>query len=273
MTEGNTPYRPIGVFDSGVGGLTVCRKIAATLPAESIVYLGDTARVPYGSKSAATVIRYAQACADLLVTHNIKLLVVACNTATAFALETLRQNLSIPVLGVIDPGARAACSVTTSGRIGVIGTRGVINSNIYTKTIQKIRPDTCVHSVACPLFVPFAEEGWTEGSIIHQVAQTYLTKLIKKDIDTLVLGCTHYPLLRNPIAAVAGNSVRLVDSAEETARAVVRTMEKENLLIRDNVQGTHRFLVSDGPEGFSQTGIQFFGQALSAVEWVDVCPK
>lgn len=271
MTGDRGPYRPIGVFDSGVGGLTVCRKIAETLPAESIVYLGDTARVPYGSKSAATVIRYAQACAKLLVKHDIKLLVIACNTATAFALETLRQNLPIPVLGVITPGARAACSNSRSGSIGVIGTRGVINSHVYVRTIQEIRPDVRVYGKACPLFVPFAEEGWTEGDVIRSVAQTYLTDLLEKDIDTLVLGCTHYPLLRNTIAEVAGDRVRLVDSAEETALSVARTMKEGNLIAPNNTQGEHRFLVSDSPEGFSQIGARFFGQALRTVEWVDVC--
>ena len=271
MTGSSSPYRPIGVFDSGVGGLTVCRKIAETLPSESIIYLGDTARVPYGSKSASTVIRYAEACAKLLVSHDIKLLVIACNTATAFALEALRQSLPIPTLGVIGPGARAACNSSVSGCIGVIGTRGVIGSGVYVKTIQEMRPEARVYGAACPLFVPFAEEGWTEGEVIRSVAQTYLKELLEKDIDTLVLGCTHYPLLRNIIAEVAGNRVHLVDSAEETALSVAQTMEQENLLVRDNAHGVHRFLVSDGPEGFSRIGTNFFGHDLDSVEWVDVC--
>jgi len=266
------PYRPIGVFDSGVGGLTVCRKIAETLPAESIVYLGDTARVPYGSKSSATVIRYAQACANLLVQHNIKLLVIACNTASAFALETLQSTLPIPTLGVVEPGARAACSGSKTGRIGVIGTRGVIASGVYVKTIQRLRPETQVYGVPCPLFVPFAEEGWTEGNIIRDVAQTYLSGLIEQEIDTLVLGCTHYPLLRNTISEVMGESTRLVDSAEETALAVAQIMNQHCLAISDlNHRGTHRFLVSDGPETFSNVGTRFFGCPLNSVEWVDVC--
>ncbi len=264
-------YRPIGVFDSGVGGLTVCRKIAETLPAESIVYLGDTARVPYGSKSAATVIRYAGACAELLSARNIKLLVVACNTASAFALDTLRAQLSIPVVGVVMPGARAACKRSVSGRIGVIGTRGVISSGVYDATIRQIRPEARVVSAACPLFVPFAEEGWTEGDVITSVARTYLSGLLEKDIDTLVLGCTHYPMLRNVIAGVAGAAVHLVDSAEETACAVVNILEERGLLLTDAVRGTHTFLVSDSPDSFSATGAQFFGHALNQVEWLDVC--
>ncbi len=271
MTQNKDPYRPIGVFDSGVGGLTVCRKIMETLSAESIVYLGDTARVPYGSKSPKTVIRYAQACANLLIRQNIKLLVIACNTASAFALNTLRSQLPIPVLGVIEPGARAACNCSESGRIGVIGTRGVVGSKIYTRTIQNIRPDTHVYGVACPLFVPFAEEGWVEGAVFKQVAKTYLEELIQKDIDTLVLGCTHYPLLRNTIADVMGPEIRLVDSAEETARAVMLTMKHERLLVQDDKPGSHRFLVSDDPEGFSRVGARFFGHELDEITWVDVC--
>ncbi|HDP34719.1 MAG TPA: glutamate racemase [Candidatus Hydrogenedentes bacterium] len=270
MKTGN-PYRPIGVFDSGVGGLTVCRKIWETLPSESIVYLGDTARVPYGSKSASTVIRYALTCANLLVNRNIKLLVVACNTATAFALETLQEQLQVPVVGVIVPGARAACKHSKSGRIGVIGTRGVINSGVYVKTIQEIRPDAKVYSAACPLFVPFAEEGWTEGDVIETVARTYLSDLLGKGIDTLVLGCTHYPLLREVIAETAGESVRLVDSAEETAFAVTQKIEQENLRVPDHTRGNHIFLVSDDPKNFAQTGARFLGYSLEQVEWVDVC--
>lgn len=271
MKENKDPYRPIGVFDSGVGGLTVCRKIAETLPAESILYLGDTARVPYGSKSAATVIRYAQGCADLLVRQNIKLLVIACNTASAFALDTLQERLPIPTLGVIIPGARAACHCTKTGRIGVIGTRGVIESNVYAATIQGMRPGTHVYGTACPLFVPFAEEGWTEGDVIRQVTYTYLAELLEKEIDTLVLGCTHYPVLRGTIADVVGSKIRLVDSAEETALAVAKTMKEANLLVPDTQKGVHRFLVSDGPEGFRRVGTRFFGHDLEEVTWVDVC--
>ena len=271
MTGGKHPYRPIGVFDSGVGGLTVCRKIMETLPAESIVYLGDTARVPYGSKSPETVIRYAQSCTELLIRHNIKILVIACNTASAFALEALRQRLPIPVVGVIEPGARAACNCTTNGHVGVIGTRGVIGSNIYTKTIQHLRPESRVYGVACPLFVPFAEEGWVEGPIIKEVAAAYLTELIEEKIDTLVLGCTHYPLLRTIIAEIMRPDIRLVGSAGETAKAVARIMQGAGLNHKSGEQGMHRFLVSDGPEGFFRIAARFFGQPLNEVEWVDIC--
>ncbi len=266
-------YRPIGVFDSGVGGLTVCRKIIETLPAESLLYLGDTARVPYGSKSAATVVRYARACARLLVDGGVKLLVVACNTASAFALDILAEELEIPVLGVVEPGARAACNSSGSGRIGVIGTRGVIASNAYVDTIRRLRPAAQVFGAACPLFVPFAEEGWTEGEAIMSVARSYLAGLLHHDIDTLVLGCTHYPLLRDVIGEVMGPTIRLVDSAEETAKAVADTLGSRELLVPENALARHAFWVSDAPESFLKTGERFLGRALERVEWVDVCDK
>lgn len=264
-------HQPIGVFDSGVGGLTVCREIVKALPAESLLYLGDTARVPYGSKSAAIVARYARACAQLLVERNVKLLVVACNTASAVALDMLRDTLDIPVLGVVEPGARAACRCSATGRIGVIGTRGVIASDIYTKLIRGMRPEAQVHGAACPLFVPFAEEGYTAGDALMSVTHGYLDSLLLHDIDTLVLGCTHYPLLREAIANVAGPGVALVDSAEETARTVAETLSAHGLLNQHDTPGVHTFLVSDAPEGFARTGSRFFGYPLERVEWVDVC--
>ncbi len=271
MKKQDGPYRPIGVFDSGVGGLTVCRKLIETLPSESLLYLGDTARVPYGSKSAATVVRYARACARLLVDGGVKLLVVACNTASAFALDILAEELEIPVLGVVEPGARAACLSSSRGRIGVIGTRGVIASNAYVDTIRRLRPEAHVFGAACPLFVPFAEEGWTEGEAIMSVAKVYLTELLHHDIDTLVLGCTHYPLLRDVIGAVMGPEIRLVDSAEETAKAVAHILCSRELLVSESVSAKHVFWVSDAPESFLKTGERFLGRALEQVEWVDVC--
>jgi len=273
MKKQDGPYRPIGVFDSGVGGLTVCRKLIETLPSESLLYLGDTARVPYGSKSAATVVRYARACARLLVDGGVKLLVVACNTASAFALDILAEELEIPVLGVVEPGARAACLSSSRGRIGVIGTRGVIASNAYVDTIRRLRPEAHVFGAACPLFVPFAEEGWTEGEAIMSVARVYLTELLHHDIDTLVLGCTHYPLLRDVIGAVMGPGIRLVDSAEETAKAVAHILCSRELLVSGSVSAKHVFWVSDAPESFLKTGERFLGRALEQVEWVDVCDQ
>lgn len=259
----------IGVFDSGVGGLTVARRITERLPRESIIYLGDTARVPYGTKSASTVIRYARGCAKLLMDRHIKLLVVACNTASACAIEVLREELDIPVLGVIGPGAQAAVTKSKQGIIGVIGTAGTIASQAYPHMIQALNPSARVHCKACPLFVPLAEEGWTSGSVPEAVAQSYLGELLEADIDTLVLGCTHYPMLTKVISHVAGNTVTLVDSAEETARVVHETLEAMDLHQRMDGKAEHRFLVSDAPEIFCATGQAFLGHTLDDVEWVD----
>jgi len=261
--------RPIGVFDSGVGGLTVLRQIARQLPRESLIYLGDTARVPYGTKSPQTVIRYARACAALLLERDIKMLVVACNTASAFALDALRDDLGMPVIGVIEPGARAAARKSRTGRIGVIGTAGTVASGAYEKAIAAAAPQARVFTRACPLFVPLAEEGWTEGPVPEAVAHTYLAALLDKGIDTLVLGCTHYPLLAGVIAQAAGQAVALVDSAEETAGAVRETLEALALSRQCADPPTRRFLVSDDPDGFERIGRRFLGCAMDYVEWVD----
>lgn len=260
----------VGVFDSGVGGLTVVREIEKLLPKESILYLGDTARVPYGTKSPDTVIRYARACAHILVSREIKLLVVACNTASAFALETLREDLDIPVLGVIEPGAHAAVRATRNGRIGIIGTTGTVRSGRYADTIRVIDPELAVFSQPCPLFVPLAEEGWTNGEVPLSVARTYLAPLLQQGIDTLVLGCTHYPLLRGVIAQAAGDRITLVDSADETAAVVQRTLDSMDLRGTLPLIPKFRFFVTDAPEMFMQVGERFLGHALQETEWVDV---
>lgn len=260
---------PIGIFDSGVGGLTVCRQIAWRLPDEHLVYLGDTARVPYGTKSPETVIRYARACAEVLLGHHIKLLVVACNTASSCAIAPLREALDIPVIGVIGPGARAAAAKTRGGGIGVIGTDSTIASGAYPRSIAAVEPDIAVHCRACPLFVPLAEEGWTAGEVPEAVARTYLGGLAELGIDTLVLGCTHYPLLRETIACTMGPAVALVDSAEETAAVAEQTLDAAGLRRPSAGTPTHRFLVSDGPARFATVGRRFFGAALDSVTWVD----
>ncbi len=270
MTRAQAAGQAIGIFDSGVGGLTVLKRIAQRLPHEHLCYLGDTARVPYGTKSADTVIRYARSCAARLTERGIKLLVVACNTASAYALETLAGELPVPVVGVVEPGARAAVSRSKNGRIGVIGTAGTVASGAYPRAIAALDPDICVFSKACPLFVPLAEEGWIRGELPRTVARTYLAELDARGIDTLVLGCTHYPLLRGPIAHAAGPQVRLVDSAQETARAVETTLRESDLLRRASTAGRHRFLVSDSPASFAKVGSRFLGHALAGVEWVDV---
>jgi len=262
--------RPIGIFDSGIGGLTVLREVARRLPGEDLLYLGDTARVPYGTKSAATVQRYAQACTRVLLEEHIKLLVVACNTASAYALDTLRATLPIPVIGVIEPGARAAARRTQNGCIGVIGTAGTISSEAYSRAIAGFQPGARVFTRACPLFVPLAEEGWVTGEIPEGIARAYLTQLLECGIDILVLGCTHYPLLRATIAAVAGEEVILVDSAEETARVVEETLDQMQLHADGPAPGAHRFLVTDDPARFNMAAEHFLGQQMHDVVWVDV---
>jgi glutamate racemase len=259
---------PIGIFDSGVGGLTVFKAISSRLPHESIVYLGDTARVPYGTKSAETVVRYAQSCARILLKHDIKLLVVACNTASAFALEPLWDQLSVPVIGVIEPGARAALRQTRNHRIGVIGTQGTVASGAYPDILMRLSPEVEVHSRACPLFVPLAEEGWTEGEIPSNIARVYLADLLGAGIDTLVLGCTHYPLLAKTIARVAGESVKLVDSADETASVVEEILDAMRMRCGPCAPH-HRFLVTDAPLSFGRVARHFLGRELQDVEWVD----
>lgn len=266
MSENSTP---IGIFDSGVGGLTVARQIVERLPGESIIYLGDTARLPYGTKSEETVLRYASACARVLLERGIKLLVVACNTASAFALEALRDTLDIPVIGVVEPGARTAVEQTRSHRVGVIGTEGTILSAEYQNAVQRISPKTKVFTKSCPLFVPLAEEGWTTGNVPMQIASTYLADLQECDIDTLVLGCTHYPLLASVIAETLSDTVTLIDSAEATAHVVDETLQALSISADHGGSPRHQFLVSDAPDTFARIGRNFFNKPIGHVEWVD----
>lgn len=258
-------WRSIGIFDSGVGGLTVLREIMQALPQEDTLYYGDTARVPYGTKSPETVTRYAGEIASFLMKRDIKLLVVACNTASAVALPTLKRMLPIPVVGVIEPGARRAVEVTHSGRIGVIGTTGTIRSSAYTRAIKRMKPDAEVLTRACPLFVPLAEEGWVDNQIARLTAETYLLELKEAAVDTLVLGCTHYPLLKSMIADVMGPNVVLVDSAEETARTVAVILAEKSLLRPPAEKGNHNYYVSDIPAGFVRVGNRFLGGKLGDV--------
>lgn len=256
----------IGVFDSGFGGLTVQRAILAALPGVDTVYLGDTARLPYGTKSAATVTQYALRNARLLARHGIDVLVVACNTASAVALPALRAELSIPVLGVVEPGAAVAVGATRTGRIGVIGTQGTVASGAYQAAIRRARPDAAVVARACPLFVPLVEEGWTDAGdeVVRGVVRRYLAPFRGDEVDTLVLGCTHYPLLRAAIAAeLAG--VRLVDSAEAVAEEV-----KGRFPGASAGTGAHRFLVTDSPEKFLAVAGLFLGRKVETAEHVDV---
>lgn len=258
-------WKSIGIFDSGVGGLTVLREIMQTLPQEDTVYFGDTARVPYGTKSPETVTRYAGEITSFLVKRDIKLLVVACNTVSAVALPALKRQLSIPVVGVIEPGARRAVEVSRSGKIGVIGTAGTIRSSAYTRAIKRLKPDAVVLTRACPLFVPLAEEGWVDNQIARLTAQEYLRDLKEMGVDTLVLGCTHYPLLKTLIADVMGSGVTLVDSAAETARTVAAILAEKKLLRPPAEKGNHSYFVSDIPAGFVRVGNRFLGGKLGDV--------
>ena len=258
-------WKSIGIFDSGVGGLTVLREIMQALPQEDTLYFGDTARVPYGTKSPETVTRYAGEIAAFLVKRDIKLLVVACNTVSAVALPTLKRQLSVPVVGVIEPGARRAVEVTRSGRIGVIGTAGTIRSSAYTRAIKRLKPDAEVLTRACPLFVPLAEEGWVDNQVARLTAQAYLQELKESAVDTLVLGCTHYPLLKSMIADVMGAGVTLVDSAEETARTVAAILADKKMLRPASEKGNHNYYVSDIPAGFVRVGNRFLGGKLGDV--------
>lgn len=263
-------WKAIGIFDSGVGGLTVLRELMQALPQEDTVYLGDTARVPYGTKSPETVTRYARQIAAFLVSRDIKLLVVACNTASAVALEELQAELPLPVVGVIEPGAKRAAAVTKSGTVGVIGTEGTIRSSAYAKAIKRINPDIEVITAACPLFVPLAEEGWVDNDVARLAARIYLEPLRQQGIDTLVLGCTHYPLLKKTIGEVMGPDVTLVDSAAETSRTVAAILAGQGLLRPESETGNHHYFVTDIPAGFIRVGNRFLGGSLGDVYQVNL---
>jgi glutamate racemase len=255
----------IGVFDSGIGGLTVARSVIQRLPHESVVYFGDTARVPYGPKSPDTVQRYSREIATFLQHEGVKAIVVACNTATAHALGTLRSEFDLPIIGVVEPGARAAVAASRAGRIGVIGTVGTIKSGAYERAIRELNPDVSILARACPLFVPLVEEGWTDHDATRLVAREYLAPFQAAEIDTLVLGCTHYPLLAPLIAEVMGPDVRLIDSAAETAAEAARTLERGRLLSTAD-EPSYRFVASDDPLMFLQLGQRFLGGAIEGVE-------
>ncbi len=262
-------HRAIGVFDSGVGGLTVVKALMESLPHESTIYLGDTARVPYGTKSAEVVTRYSLRNAALLMEQDIKLLVIACNTASAVALPQLAQRLDVPVVGVIEPGALAAAKLSSSGRIGVIGTPGTIRSGAYQRALERARPGVAVTVQSCPLFVPLAEEGWVNGEVPLLIARRYLSEMADSGVDTLVLGCTHYPLLKEVIRQVMGDETHLVDSAASTAETVASLLQSSDQLAI-NREPTHRYLVTDSPGSFVAVAARFLGKPLLAAEQVDV---
>ncbi len=261
---------PIGVFDSGIGGLTVAKELIRSLPSENIIYLGDTARVPYGTKSGRTVIIYSHRNTEFLVSKGIKLLVVACNTASSVSIPSLRDEFEIPVIGVIDPGARKAVSVCSTGKIGVIGTPSTISSSAYMKAIHALNSDIEVFAKACPLFVPLADEGWVEGDLVEQIVEQYLSEIKQSGIDTLVLGCTHYPLLKQTIQKVMGNEITLVDSAEETTSEIKKILTKEELLNNSGSESNREFYLTDVSDTFISVAGRFLGETIDKINMVDI---
>jgi glutamate racemase len=268
-----TPDAPLGVFDSGLGGLTVVRALRQALPRERVVYLGDTARVPYGSKGAATVVKYALACARHLVARDVKAIVVACNTVSAVAPDRLRVELDVPVIGVVEPGARAAVDATVTGRIGVLATTGTIASGAYPRAVAQLSTRAEVIGQAAPLLVPLAEEGWTEGDVPAMVVRRYVEPLARAKVDVVVLGCTHYPLLRSVIEAEVrsriGPAVSVVDSALATAHDVRAFLEARGLHRQDG-EGEVQLLVTDVPRAFHEMAPRFLGGEVGEVEQVDL---
>ena len=261
---------PVGIFDSGIGGLTVARAVFERLPGESTIYYGDTARVPYGPKSPETVRRYSLEILHWLLGEGVKAVVVACNTSTAHALEALRAESPVPVIGVIDPGARAAVGRSGTAPIGVIGTAGTIASGAYDRAIRRLAPDARVVQQPCPLFVPLVEEGWFEHPAAELVAREYLAPLTAAGVRSLVLGCTHYPLLAGLLERVMGPEVALVDSGRETAAALEAVLAEQGLARSAAGEALHRFTVSDDPERFRTVGARFIGERLGRTEVVSV---
>jgi glutamate racemase len=262
-------HRPIGVFDSGIGGLTVLKELLEHLPGESFIYFGDTARVPYGTKSADTVRRFSRENVQLLLDRGVKSVVVACNTASAEALPMLQREFSLPIVGVIEPGVHAAVKASGAGRIGVIGTAGTIRSGAYQAGIKMLRNEAEVTAAPCPLFVPLAEEGWVDHPVTELVAREYLKEFRARDIDTLVLGCTHYPLLTPVIGRVMGPVVQLVDSALETAREMKRVIHSENM-VGGKGNGSFAVVLSDTSPTFEDIARRFLGRDIPEIELVGV---
>ncbi len=260
--------RPIGVFDSGIGGLTVVQALTHHLPNENIVYFGDTARVPYGPKSSQVVREYAAQDTDVLLEHNVKMIVIACNTVSAVALDVVQKRAKVPVVGVIIPGAEAAAGATKKKRVGIIGTIGTVNSNAYVNALRQFDPGIQAFSQACPLFVPLAEEGWTDHKATELIAKEYLFPLTLEKIDTLILGCTHYPLLRNVIGKVLHQTVTLIDSGEATAETVKKLLDDQDMRNASKLKPNLQFNVSDVPHRFAEVGERFLGQKLGRVHRV-----
>lgn len=269
-----TAHCPVGVFDSGVGGLTVTRAIVDRLPREAIVYLGDTARVPYGNKSPETIQRYSTRITERLLEDGAKAIVIACNTASALAMKQVQETHAGPVIGVIDPVCERALEVTKTGSVGVIGTRGTIQSGAYPETLLALRSDLNVITQPCPMFVPLAEEGWLKGRVPLDVARTYLERFVGTEVDTLILGCTHYPLLKPVIEEalqdLLGRSIQVIDSAQATADRLCEVLEREGILQETQGAPKHRFLVTDDAESFRESCKRFFGAPIGRVEQIEL---
>jgi len=265
---------PIGIFDSGVGGLTVAKEVFKILPGEDVVYFGDVGRTPYGGRSKEIITSFTAQDVSFLVEQKVKFIICACNSASSVALDEVSSGYDIQMIGVIEPGARAAVEKTRSGKIGVIGTHATISSNAYARFVHTIDPALKVFSLACPLFVPLAEEGYVDKKATRLIAQDYLQTMLDVEIDTLVLGCTHYPMLKSVIADVMGESVTLIDSGEETARVAHRMLTDANLLNpaaqKPDLKGEHKYFVSDVPQRFSMVASRFLEQEIGNITRIDI---
>lgn len=262
--------RPIGVFDSGIGGLTVLKEIINRLPGESIVYFGDTARVPYGTRSRDTIVKYTFQSVRFLLSKNVKAIVIACNTASAIALSELKASFPVPVIGVIEPGAFAAVEACRNGRIGIIGTSATVLSGAYGSTIKKIDSSKSIVSNPCSLFVPIVEEGWSNTKVAEMVAMEYLKPMIQAGVDTIVMGCTHYPLLKTVIGNITGQDVVLIDPAFETAGECMNILVNYDMMREDTALPSYKYYVSDDPDKFISVGATFLEKKIDGIEKIDV---
>lgn len=266
LTPPHKQSDPIGIFDSGVGGLTVMHSVSSLMPNENIIYLGDNARVPYGTKSKETVISYSIECLKFLLKKKVKIVIVACNTASSYALPFITKLTKVPVIGVIEPGANAAVASTRNGHIGIIGTAGTILSGAYEKKIKRKLPNAEITSRACSLFVQLAEDGWTDSKVAKLTAQEYLSPMKKSDIDTLIMGCTHYPILKNTIAKVVGKNITLIDPGIETAIYANEILSKKNLINKSKSKGFRKFFVTDLPNNFKEVAERFLEEKISNIK-------
>ncbi len=261
MDKGDRVNLPIGVFDSGLGGLTVVRAIKRILPQESIIYLGDTAHLPYGTKSSDSIIKFSFANTKFLINQGVKAIVVACNTSSATALKKLKEHFSIPIFGVIEPGSRSAVEISKKGKIGVIGTTATIRSKAYQRELKSLKPSIDIYAKACPLFVPLIEEGWVDNEVTYKVAEIYLNELKRHGIDTLILGCTHYPLIKETIQKIMGKDVILIDSGESVALWLKNFLKKKKILAK-NKNPFYYYYLTDFPQRFKKIAERFLGEKI-----------